>query len=152
MAFSKQEAHIHIHTVIKMAAGVDGITTALTIFTILTRLLASPTESVNTNFEFKIVDLGLYATRSFQIYLHREILIDLLHPRVDIKPTRHKYYQNKHITNVNYPTTICIRLLLLSGDVSLNPGPVQFPCGTCEKVSEETNGQSSAMIATCGFI
>ena len=116
-----------------MAAGVDGITTALTIFTILTRLLASPTESVNTNFEFKIVDLGLYATRSFQTYLHREILIDLLHPRVDIKPTRHKYYQNKHITNVNYTTVICIILLLLSGDVSLNPGPVQFPCGTCEK-------------------
>lgn len=131
MAFSKQEAHIHSHTVIKMAAGVDGITTALTIFTILTSLLASPTESVNANFEFKIVDLGLYPTRSFQTYLHRELLIDLLHPRVDIKPTRYKYYQNKHITNVNYPT-ICIRLLLLSGDVSLNPGPVQFPCGTCE--------------------
>lgn len=76
---------------------------------------------------------GFYATRSFQTYLHKELLIDLLHPRVEIKPTRHKYYQNKHITNVNYTTVICIILLLLSGDVSLNPGPVKFPCGTCEK-------------------
>jgi hypothetical protein len=39
---------------------------------------------------------------------------------VELKPTRHKYYQNKHITNVNYTTVICIILLLLSGDVSLN--------------------------------
>jgi hypothetical protein len=43
-----------------MAAGVDGITTALTIFTILTHLLASPTEPVNTNFEFKISTMVAY--------------------------------------------------------------------------------------------
>lgn len=116
-----------------MVVGVDGITTAITCFTILTRLLASPTEPVNNNFEFRIEDLGFYATRSFQTYLYRELLIDLLHPRVEIKPTHHKYYQHNHTTNVNYTSTICIRLLLLSGDVSLNPGPVKFPCGTCEK-------------------
>ena len=29
------------------------------------------------------------------------------------------------------PTAFCSILLLLSGDVKLNPGPVTFPCGDC---------------------
>ncbi|CAG2210856.1 unnamed protein product [Mytilus edulis] len=117
-----------------MAAGVGGVLTALTIFTIFNRLLASPTEPVNTNIEYNIEDLGFYAARSIQTYLHRELLIDLLHPRVQIKQTRNTCNKNKELnTNCKYTTSICIRLLLLSGDVSLNPGPVKFPCGTCEK-------------------
>jgi hypothetical protein len=40
----------------------------------------------------------------------------------------------RSIHNQNRTTyTSIIRILLLSGDISTNPGPVKYPCGKCSK-------------------
>jgi hypothetical protein len=46
--------------------------------------------------------------------------------------TNRRYY--KYLPNQNTTTyTSIIIILLLSGDISTNPGPVKYPCGKCSK-------------------
>ena len=43
-------------------------------------------------------------------------------------------------------------LLLVCGDVSLNPGPVRNPCGICRRPVAETIGQHSVVHVISGII
>ena len=52
-----------------------------------------------------------------------------------IKPTRHKYFH--------------IFLILLSGDVCLNPGPLKHPCSSCLKPMARTH--KSLLCDECGL-
>jgi hypothetical protein len=61
---------------------------------------------------------------------------DLLYPRIVSKKIRHyanrRYY--KYLSNQNTTTyTSIIRIILLSGDISTNPGPVKYHSGKCSK-------------------
>jgi hypothetical protein len=60
----------------------------------------------------------------------------LTYPRIVSEKIRHytnrRYY--KYLPSQNTTTyTSIIRILLLSGDISTNPGPVRYPCGKCSK-------------------
>jgi hypothetical protein len=60
----------------------------------------------------------------------------VLHPRGVPENTRH--FQTRKVSrtyknNVNQYQSSLIRLLILSGDIALNPGPVKYPCGKCSK-------------------
>jgi hypothetical protein len=41
-------------------------------------------------------------------------------------------YRTCKINVTQYQSSL-IRLLILSGDIALNPGPVKYPCGKCSK-------------------
>ena len=44
----------------------------------------------------------------------------------------HRVNQQR-LYRVNWPAGVIVTLLLVSGDVESNPGPVQYPCTVCKK-------------------
>jgi len=105
---------------------------------IFTRPLVFPSQPVNIrNNNYRTEDLGFYSgstcTTSSSYF---DFVIDVLHPRGVPENTRHFQIRNVSRTYKNYVTqyqSSLIRLLLLSGDIALNPGPVKYPCGKCCK-------------------
>ena len=82
-----------------------------------------------------VEDLGLYSGTKPKPSCY-DFSLDLLYPRIVSEKIRHytnrRYY--KYLPNQNTTTyTSIIRILLLSGDISTNPGPVKYPCGKCSK-------------------
>ena len=54
-----------------------------------------------------------------------------------------KISRTYNINIVNHRTSCQMMLLLLSGDIELNPGPIKFPCGICQ------NAVRDGMRAVC---
>jgi hypothetical protein len=68
----------------------------------------------------------------------------VLHPRGVPENTRHFQTRNVSRTYKNYATqyqSSLIRLVLLSEDIPLNPGPVKYPCGKfCKPIRKNQKG------------
>lgn len=120
-----------------MAPGLDGIVFALTTSLIFTRLLVFPSQSVIRNSNYRTEDLGFYSgSTTIASSSYFDFVIDVLHSRGVPENTRH--FQTRKVSrtyknNVNQYQSSLIRLLILSGDIALNPGPVKYPCGKCSK-------------------
>ena len=105
-----------------MATGLDGLLFTLTTTLIVARILAIS----NAN---RSPRQRIHGRRS-RIILGN----DLLYPRIVSEKIRHyanrRYY--KYLPNQNTTTyTSIIKIILQSGDISTNPGPVKYPCGKC---------------------
>ena len=56
---------------------------------------------------------------------------------------KEKVSRTYNINIVNHRNSCLMMLLLLSGDIELNPGPIKFPCGICQ------NAVRDGMRAVC---
>ena len=116
-----------------MATGLDGLLCTLATTLIVARILAFATQIDLPDNEYMVEDLGFYSeTKPKPFYFS----LDLLYPRIVSEKIRHHtnrhYY--KYLPNQNTTTyTSIIIILLLSGDISTNPGPVKYPCRKCSK-------------------
>ena len=118
-----------------MATGLDRLLFTLTTTLIVARILAFPTQIDLPDNEYMVEDLGLYSGTKPKPSCY-DFSLDLLYPTIVSEKIRHytnrRYY--KYLPNQNTTTyTSIIRILLLSGDISTNPGPVKYPCGKCSK-------------------
>ena len=109
-----------------MATGLDGLLFTLTTTLIVARILAFPTQIDLPDNEYMVEDLGLYSGTKPKPSCY-DFSLDLLYPRIVPEKIRHytnrRYY--KYLPSQNTTTyTSIIRILLLSGDISTNPGPV----------------------------
>jgi hypothetical protein len=71
------------------------------------------------------------------VYLN-DIAIDSLNPRYDLHNNNGGHVKNvknveKSIKITKIQSLYGCLILLLSGDVSINPGPTKFPYGVCSK-------------------
>lgn len=118
-----------------MAPGLDGVIFALTTLLISIPLIAFPTQTALDTCTIRTEDLGFYPKSTTRLSFY-DLAIDVLHPRgVPAKKTRHFQTHNvlrTYISTTTYESSF-LRLILLSGDISLNPGPVKHPCGKCSK-------------------
>ena len=99
------------------------------------RILAFPTQIYLPDNEYMVEDLGLYSGTKPKPSRY-DFSLDLLYPSIVSEKTRHytnrRYYKYLPSQNTTTYTSIII-ILLLSGDISTNPGPVIYPCGKCSK-------------------
>ena len=107
----------------------------LTTTLIVARILAFPMQIDLPDNEYMVEDLELYSGTKPKPSCY-DFSLDLLSPRIVSEKichyTNRRYY--KYLPNQNTTTyTSIIRILLLSGDISTNPGPVKYPCGKCSK-------------------
>lgn len=118
-----------------MAAGQGGLLWALLIFGIIHRLAP---RLITNNEETRMNPCKLdYCSSNKDIstlkceYVLKKLCPD---PAANTKMAGERKNTTKAITvTVNFPKYIFIILILLSGDVAQNPGPIQFPCGLCSK-------------------
>ena len=73
-----------------------------------------------------IEDLGFYAN-NINSTLYDDFVLEKFTPQKQTSKVGSKRHHNNY-----YLHAICLQLLL-SGDISVNPGPVKNPCSACQK-------------------
>jgi hypothetical protein len=115
----------------KMATGLDGVILAVSIFMLFNRIIDYPAKLELRTLSCMIEDLGFYAN-NINSTLYDDFVLEKFTPQ---KQTS-KVGSKRHHTNTKYHNyylhAICLQLLL-SGDISVNPGPVKNPCSACQK-------------------
>ncbi|CAG2243357.1 unnamed protein product [Mytilus edulis] len=118
-----------------MAPGVVGSLFTLLVFSLINRLTPDDIILNHQNHHGNKISCETFIVKTGKQVILNDFVLDSLYPRYDfqningghtkiIKPTR-------KVTNIQ-SYFMCL-LLILSGDISLNPGPTKFPCGICSK-------------------
>lgn len=118
-----------------MAPGVVGSLFTLLVFSLINRLTPDDIILNHQNHHGNKISCETFIVKTGKQVILNDFVLDSLYPRYDfqningghtkiIKPTRKE-------TNIQ-SYFMCL-LLILSGDISLNPGPTKFPCGICSK-------------------
>ena len=122
-----------------MAPGLEDIVFALTTSLIFIRLLEFQSQPIMRNSNYRTEDLGFYSgSTTITSSSYFDFVIDVLHPRGVPKNTRLFETRKVSRTCKNYVAqyqSSLIRLLILSWDIALNPGPVKYTCGKCCKLN-----------------
>ena len=122
-----------------MAPGLDGIVFALTTSLIFTRLLLFPSQPVIRNSNDRTEDLGCYSgSTAIASSSYFDFVIDDWCVAPERSPEKTRHFQTRKVSrtyknNVTQYQSSLIRLLILSGDIALNPKPLKNPCGKCSK-------------------
>ena len=53
---------------------------------------------------------------------------------------------------VHRPAAVIVTLLLASGDIESNPGPVQYPCTVCEKPVKRNQREKGVGMGLCQYV
>ena len=124
----------------KMATGIAVLTIA--IFIIFSCLLVFPTKLDIPVEEFRAEDLGFYSSSQIIAKVHRDLVLNTIAPNLDVNKHRHFYDQQTFskwiitshlVSNDQNNKQSILRILILCGDISLNPGPPRYPCAKCEQ-------------------
>ncbi|CAG2230332.1 unnamed protein product [Mytilus edulis] len=81
----------------------------------------------------KASDLGFYASFDINNLKKCDFSLQSMIPSMDkdIKTMAGRSDHHKHLlTQLQHVASL---LLLISGDIATNPGPIKFPCGSCKK-------------------
>ena len=117
----------------KMAAGQGGMILALLTFGFLLRFIPCKINFYDKS-NIRVDDLGYYSSRSLNLqpkcnYVLKTLCLD---PAGNVKMADHKQ-KNKVAISKNSLHNGFIIIILMSGDIANNPGPIKFPCGQCGK-------------------
>jgi hypothetical protein len=115
-----------------MATGQGGILSALLLFAILFRLGLLQEPIYDAEYR-RVNDLSLYACNASHISKFDYVLSGLTESTSDAI-SNSKLKTKTYMKAIKDPKMYCfILLVLISGDVAENPGPVKNPCGKCER-------------------
>jgi len=119
-----------------MAAGQEGLMWALIIITISLRFRPKRIENI-IEFNHKASDLGYYTSFDIRYIQKCDFTIKTLFPvqnkENDIMAGRRQRHQIATRNSNNNILIGATLLILISGDIAENPGPIKFPCGSCAK-------------------
>jgi hypothetical protein len=116
----------------KMATGLDGVILAVSIFMLFNRIIDYPAKLELRTLSCMIEDLGFYAN-NINSTLYDDFVLKKFTPQKQTSKVGSKrHHTNTKYHNNYYLHAICLQLLL-SGDISVNPGPVKNPCSACQK-------------------
>ena len=120
-----------------MAACTGGAQIALIIYGFILRFHPLTNEQL-TEIHVKPENIGCYACTSSIKESKFDYAIENLCPRSNYDQNiRHsqnsRTFKNHDVMDKYYLKSSFTILLLLSGDITSNPGPVKFPCGICNK-------------------
>jgi hypothetical protein len=110
----------------KMATVLDGVILAVSIFMLFNRIIDYPAKLELRTLSCMIEDLGFYAN-NINSTLYDDFVLEKFTPQKQTSKVGSKRHHNNY-----YLHAICLQLLL-SGDISVNPGPVKNPCSACQK-------------------
>jgi hypothetical protein len=116
----------------KMATGLDVVILAVSIFMLFNRIIDYPAKLELRTLSCMIEDLGFYAN-NINSTLYDDFVLEKFTPQKQTSKVGSKrHHTNTKYHNNYYLHAICLQLLL-SGDISVNPGPVKNPCSACQK-------------------
>ena len=73
----------------------------------------------------------VFTSKSHSISPNQEFVHKLVNRKLSISKQRRPAEVNKYVCD--FKTFCLLQLLILSGDVEANPGPVKYPCSLCRK-------------------
>jgi hypothetical protein len=121
---------------LKMAGGQGGLMWALIFITIALRFSPKRLENF-IGFNHKASDLGYYASYDLNYLQKCDFALKTLFPVQNKENDAMADHRQRHqITTRNSKNNILhgvTLLILISGDIAENPGPIKFPCGSCTK-------------------
>jgi hypothetical protein len=116
-----------------MATAQGGLMLALLTFGFLLRFITCKINFYDKS-NIRVDDLGYYSSRHLHLLPKCDYVLKALcpYPAGSVKMADHKQ-KNKDAISKNYLHNGLIIIILMSGAIAINPGPIKCPCGQCGK-------------------